>query len=99
MRREVTTLSDPQVQYRIVVHRESDHYWAEVLELPGCFATGFTWEELWEALAEGIGMYLSTDERRYEAIFNTLPPEPSKPTYRRRHERYVEKQSVSLCPA
>lgn len=98
MRREVTTVSDPQVQYRIVVHREPDHYWAEVLELPGCFATGFTWEELWEALAEGISLYLSSDERRVEAVFNTVPPEPPQPSHRR-SARYVEKQSVSLCPA
>lgn len=46
--------------YTIRVHRESaDDVWAEVVELPGCFASGRDMSELREALAEAIGLYLS----------------------------------------
>lgn len=43
----------------VAVHYEADHLWAEVLELPGCFATGATPDELQQALEEAIGMYFS----------------------------------------
>ena len=40
---------------------EGDHYWAEVQELPGCFATGDTLDELRDALEEAIAIYLTDD--------------------------------------
>ena len=40
------------------VHFEEGWYWAEIAELPGCFASGRTTEELTEALAESVGLYL-----------------------------------------
>lgn len=41
--------------YTIEVHHEDDgSYWAEVRELPGCFASGETFEELGAALGEAI---------------------------------------------
>lgn len=44
------------------VHDEGEGtLWAEVLELPGCFATGVTEQELQEAVVEAIGLYLSSD--------------------------------------
>jgi predicted RNase H-like HicB family nuclease len=46
------------VEYTTRVHRESDHYWAEVVDLPGCFATGDDLNELAEALTEAIALYL-----------------------------------------
>lgn len=48
-------------QVSIRVHRESDHLWAEVAELPGCFASGRTTPELAAALEEAIGLWLSTE--------------------------------------
>ncbi len=45
--------------FKLTVHYEGDHIWAEVDELPGCFAAGQDITELEEALAEAIGMYLS----------------------------------------
>lgn len=48
------------IDYRVMVHEEDGSYWAEVAELPGCFASGDSREELFEALAEAIGLYLST---------------------------------------
>ena len=47
------------LEFRANVHREEDgSYWAEVAELPGCFASGFDLDELTEALAEAIEMCL-----------------------------------------
>jgi predicted RNase H-like HicB family nuclease len=47
-------------RYTVRVHQEPGHdLWAEVLELPGCFASGAGMAELREALTEAIGLYLS----------------------------------------
>ncbi|MCL2542741.1 MAG: hypothetical protein FWE71_09845 [Nocardioidaceae bacterium] len=52
-----------QIDYRVLVHRDEDgSLWAEVEQLPGLFVTGETTEELTEALAEAIELYLSTPE-------------------------------------
>lgn len=45
--------------YRVTIHYEEDHLWAEVHDLPGCFASGRDPDELREALAEAIGLYLT----------------------------------------
>ena len=51
------------------VHREHDGgLWAEVLELPGCFASGADEEELDEALREAIALYSSTETRHTEVL-------------------------------
>jgi predicted RNase H-like HicB family nuclease len=47
-------------RYTVRVHQEPGHnLWAEVLELPGCFASGADEDELRQALTEAIGLYLS----------------------------------------
>jgi predicted RNase H-like HicB family nuclease len=46
------------MELTVVVTRESGSFWSEVEELPGCFASGRTLNELRDALAEAIGMYL-----------------------------------------
>lgn len=38
------------------IHEEDGSYWAEVQELPGCFASGRDLNELAEALKEAISM-------------------------------------------
>jgi predicted RNase H-like HicB family nuclease len=43
--------------YTVAVHQEDDTLWAEVEELPGCFATGRDLDELEEALVEAITLY------------------------------------------
>lgn len=55
-------MSEQRLDYRVNVHHEDGSYWAEVVDLPGCFASGETLDELWEALTEAVGMYLSTPE-------------------------------------
>jgi len=49
------------MELTVVVHSERGEFWSEVCELPGCFASGGTLEELHEALAESIGLYLWDD--------------------------------------
>jgi predicted RNase H-like HicB family nuclease len=46
--------------YTVRIHSEPDEdLWAEVEELPGCFASGQDMSELRAALAEAISVYLS----------------------------------------
>lgn len=40
---------------------ENGSYWADVAELPGCFASGSTLDELFESLREGVAVYLDDD--------------------------------------
>jgi predicted RNase H-like HicB family nuclease len=48
-----------QIVFHVSVNEEADgSYWAEVKELPGCFASGFSIEELQEALLEAMQMCL-----------------------------------------
>lgn len=49
------------MELTIVVHREPDGFWSEVNELPGCFASGRTLDELTEALGEAVGLYLGDE--------------------------------------
>jgi predicted RNase H-like HicB family nuclease len=42
----------------IQIDIERDAYWAEVPELPGCFAAGSTLDELFASLREGVSLYL-----------------------------------------
>jgi predicted RNase H-like HicB family nuclease len=41
----------------VEVHDEDGVLWGQVVELPGCFATGETLDELMEALGEAIALY------------------------------------------
>lgn len=47
-----------EVTFSVLIHEEDGSFWAEVEELPGCFASGFTLPELQEALWEAMQMYL-----------------------------------------
>jgi len=48
-----------QITFHVAVHEEDDgSFWAEVDELPGCFASGFSFEELQEATFEAIQLWL-----------------------------------------
>jgi predicted RNase H-like HicB family nuclease len=53
----------PTMDLSARVHAENGTYWAEVAELPGCFASGRTLDELTEALQESIRLYLSGSGR------------------------------------
>jgi predicted RNase H-like HicB family nuclease len=44
------------------IHLEDGSYWADVPELPGCFASGDSLDELFGSLCEGIQLYLEDGE-------------------------------------
>jgi predicted RNase H-like HicB family nuclease len=50
------------VQLTVVVREEGASYWSEVQQLPGCFASGRTLEELADALQEAVGLYLDDSQ-------------------------------------
>jgi len=63
-------------EYIVKVHEEENgSLWAEVLELPGCFASGGNLEELREALEEAISLYL-LDEPEGGKLEGPLAPAP-----------------------
>jgi predicted RNase H-like HicB family nuclease len=42
------------------IHSEHGSYWADVPDLPGCFASGDTLDELFKSLQEGLRSTLPT---------------------------------------
>ena len=55
------------MELHATIDQEDDgSYWAEVKELPGCFASGHTLDELQEALLEAIEMCLPDSVKRSE---------------------------------
>jgi predicted RNase H-like HicB family nuclease len=51
-----------QLALHVDVHQEDGSYWAEVRELPGCFASGDTTAELIESVEEAVALYLAPPE-------------------------------------
>ena len=49
------------MELTLSVHQDVDGYFATVVELPGCIASGRTMTELMEALHESVGLYLDDD--------------------------------------
>ena len=45
---------------------DNSTYWAQVRELPGCFASGASLDELLEALSESVSLYLADETREGE---------------------------------
>ena len=63
-----------QTSYTVRIHREEgEQPWAEIVELPGCFASGQDMAELRENLAEAIGLYLSTPAARVSVHMEDTP--------------------------
>jgi predicted RNase H-like HicB family nuclease len=56
-----------------VEHEDPDGYRAEVVELPGCRASGCTPQELNESLRQAIQVHLSTRENPVE-VTRVAPP-------------------------
>jgi predicted RNase H-like HicB family nuclease len=72
-----------KVRFNVDIHEEDDGgYWAEVEELPGCFASGFSLEELQEATSEAIQMWLPEgivlDDPVWKLLDNSKPSTRSK---------------------
>jgi predicted RNase H-like HicB family nuclease len=56
------------MELTVNVHPEDGSYWADVQELPGCFASGDTLDELFNSIREGIELYLA------DASDRAMPP-------------------------
>lgn len=67
-------MADPEFDYIVAVHAEDGSYWAEVRELPGCLASGESMDELWEALAEAMSLYLSEPGNPVLVHFTSITP-------------------------
>lgn len=68
--------TEARTYYTVRIHHEPrDEYqlWAEVEELPGCFASGRDMDELYGALSEAVGHYLS--EPGHEVTVRLVPAE------------------------
>ncbi len=44
--------------YHFKVHKEKDGYWAQGIELPGCFAQGKSLKELYTNMQEALNLYI-----------------------------------------
>jgi len=64
------TAGDCSVELTADIRLEEGSYWADVRELPGCFASGNTLDELFDSLLEGVRLYLDDGN---EASSKKLP--------------------------
>jgi len=55
------------------IHAEDGSYWADVPELPGCFASGDTLDELFESLQEGVALCLADEGEQSGPLQSRLP--------------------------
>lgn len=63
------------MELHATIHEDDDGmFWAQVKELPGCFASGSTWDELMEALIEAVEMCLPTDQGGGSGRKGSRPP-------------------------
>jgi predicted RNase H-like HicB family nuclease len=56
------------MEFQAIIHEEDGSYWAEVPDLPGCFASGQDLEELKDALIEAIGMCVTEEDARRQEL-------------------------------
>ena len=52
---------DSAMELTARIHIEEGGCWADVSELPGCFASGDTLDELFNSLQEGVALYLADE--------------------------------------
>lgn len=50
------------MKYHFKIHKEDKGYWAECIEIPGCFTQGDTKEKLLENMQEAINTFLEEPE-------------------------------------
>jgi predicted RNase H-like HicB family nuclease len=62
-----------EMELKVNVHLEDGSYWADVPELPGCFAAGDSLDELMDSLSEGIDLYLSDGDQPSGGRVSTRP--------------------------
>jgi predicted RNase H-like HicB family nuclease len=60
----MTANGNRAMELPVNIHPEDGTYWADVPELPGCFASGDTLDELFNSAREGIQLYLADESNR-----------------------------------
>lgn len=63
------------MELTVRVREEDGGYWADVAELPGCFASGQTLDELAEALSEAIELYQRDEDDMPVSSDDDLAPD------------------------
>ena len=66
----------------VEIHEEDGVLWGQVVELPGCFATGDDLDELAEALGEAIVLYQSRESaptQEHSGARAAVPGRPDDP--------------------
>jgi len=63
------------VQFHVTIHQEDDgSYWSEVDELPGCFASGFSLDEIQEATVDAMQLWLPDGIQLGKVTWSELEP-------------------------
>lgn len=59
------------------IHQEDGTYWAEVVELPGTFASGDTLDELFASLNEAVALVMADDAPATPLIATSMHLQPA----------------------
>jgi predicted RNase H-like HicB family nuclease len=62
------------MRLKVFIHHEGAEYWAQIAELPGCFASGRTLTELHGALGEAVRLYLWDEPAEVEPTTLSVGP-------------------------
>ena len=90
-----------RVTFHVTISEDSDgSYWAKVDELPGCFASGFSVEEVLDAAFDAMQLWLpdgiTLGDPTWERIDEAKTPSRSAQTHNRpRH--HPKRQRLVLC--
>lgn len=91
------------VKFHVVLHQEDDgSFWSEVVELPGCFASGFSLKEIQEATFDAIQLWLPDGIHLGDPTWAAVDPqdedgdEPGKPHRDKRRQR-VKRRDLLVC--
>jgi predicted RNase H-like HicB family nuclease len=64
------------MRFTAEIHYEDGSYWAAVQELPGCFASGDTLDELIESLRDAIRVHRNDDDVKLQVVAASLESVP-----------------------
>ncbi|HVA60030.1 MAG TPA: type II toxin-antitoxin system HicB family antitoxin [Mycobacteriales bacterium] len=89
-----------QNKFTLKISEDTDGMlWAQVEDLPGCFASGQNLDTLMEAAAEAIGLYLSEEGPEIRVGLTPLPePDDSRVLSLGRRRREPERKHESVAP-
>jgi predicted RNase H-like HicB family nuclease len=91
-----------KITFHVDVNEEADgSYWAEVKELPGCFASGFDMDELREAVFEAMQMWLpegiKLDDPEWKPIKEPPAPRRGGPKGSNAPKKPVGRRQMQVC--